>query len=248
MTVTQGIDPAMGGGRPLGLVREMHATLAAIVAEDPLTAWLIPFPAARSVFGDAYSALLHEYAAEHGDVHVTDDGLGVLVWYTFDVPALAQERKVRGDAALVAAALRAVQADCMVGRSVTLEDVYVRLDDLYAGLSCLRPVVAHHQVAFIGVHPSARRRGVATGLLDFHAAHLDAAGSAAYAVATSAAGRDLLTRHGYHLSSPAVHLLDGPPLWPMWRPPNPRQRVQQLERISGTASADGGRPEWTTTA
>jgi GNAT superfamily N-acetyltransferase len=167
----------------------------------------------------------------------------VVVWYPFGDATVARERNVYGDADLITAACRAAQAHATRDPSAKLDDVYVRLDDLDAALTYRQPVGAHHQVALLGVHPSSRRRGVATGLLQHHAAHLDAAGSAAYVVATSAEGRDLFTRHGYRDSWPVVPLPAGPPLWPMWREPHPERPAHQLNREPGTASSDRGGPE-----
>jgi GNAT superfamily N-acetyltransferase len=75
--------------------------------------------------------------------------------------------------------------------------------------------------AFVAVHPARQDTGLGSALLAHHHRQLDAEGTPAYLEASSPRSRQLYLRHGYHDLPDAPFYLpeDGPPMWPMWRPP-----------------------------
>ena len=84
---------------------------------------------------------------------------------------------------------------------------------------------AHWHLAILAVRPDRQGRGTGTALLRAGHAVLDQVpGTPAYLEASSARARDLYLAHGYALLPGAPFHLpgDGPPLWPMWRPPRAR--------------------------
>jgi len=98
-----------------------------------------------------------------------------------------------------------------------------RFQTLQATFAGHHPQRPHHYLAYLGVTPARQCRGIGSALLAHHHAELDAARLPAYLVAVSSRSRDLYLRHGYiiHGEGP-FHLPDGgPPMWPMWRNPQP---------------------------
>ena len=81
------------------------------------------------------------------------------------------------------------------------------------------PTDPHHHLAFLAVHPDQQGQGLGSALLADYHARLDQRGVAAYLEASCERNRDLYLRHGYRPMGEPFRLPDGPPMWPMWRPP-----------------------------
>ena len=79
----------------------------------------------------------------------------------------------------------------------------------------------HHYLAYLATQPGRQSRGLGTTLLTLHHRHVDERGEPAFLHASCARTRDFYTRHGYEPLGEPFHLPDGPPMWPMWREPNP---------------------------
>jgi GNAT superfamily N-acetyltransferase len=81
----------------------------------------------------------------------------------------------------------------------------------------------HHYLAFLAVAPDRQRHGIGSALLARHHHNLDQRGVPAYLEASTPTSRHLYHQHGYtDLNTEPIMLPDnGPPIWPMSRPPQP---------------------------
>ncbi|MEU8106107.1 GNAT family N-acetyltransferase [Nonomuraea muscovyensis] len=185
-------------------VRRAGAGDAALVAEliatafAPLDAvgYLVPDPAHRHEIMTADFRIMVDHAAEHGEIHVIDDGPAAAVWFPRTTPLPeppAYDRRLAEATGPWADRFRALDA----------------LFDKH------HPAEPHHHLAFLAVHPDRQGRGLGSALLRHHHARL--AGLPAYLEASSRRSRDLYLRHGYRPREPFA-LPDGSTFWPMWRP------------------------------
>jgi len=79
-----------------------------------------------------------------------------------------------------------------------------------------------YYLAAIGVEPAAQGRGLGSALLEPMLATIDAEGAAAYLEASTPRSRVLYERHGFVQAGEINLPREGPPVWPMWRDPRPR--------------------------
>ena len=84
----------------------------------------------------------------------------------------------------------------------------------------------HHHLAILAVRPGRQGHGTGTALLAHYHQVLDQAGLAAYLEASSERTRDLYLKHGYTPRPEGPFNLPdgGPPMWPLWREPQPATR------------------------
>lgn len=192
-------DIVHAGPADLDKVADLIGTAFADLA---VAAWLVPDAPTRAAILAANVRLHVEHALTHGEIHRTGDHTAVAVWVHRDHPAPAP-------------------ADY----DTHLEAACGRYTDRFRILDFLFDVhhpdtQPHHHLAFLAVHPDLHGQGRGSALLRHHHRALDAARLPAYLEASSARSRDLYARHGYHVSNGSFRLPDGPPLWPMWRPPS----------------------------
>jgi ribosomal protein S18 acetylase RimI-like enzyme len=205
--------------RDLQLRRADHTDLdhiAALItrAFHPLapSQWLIPDPNQRTIVLLDYFHMWAEHALIHGHIHV----LG---------------RPTNSSFALFAAAVWFHQAtgprvdppSCYPTRLAEACGPYTRrFQQLEATFDAHHPNQPHHHLAFLAVHPAAQNRGYGSRLLRTHHHTLDKHRLPAFLEASSQTSHDLYTRHGYRLLNSTYNLPDdGPPMWPMVRPPQP---------------------------
>jgi GNAT superfamily N-acetyltransferase len=183
---------------------EITGVLAAAMGDGPVARWLNPDAAVRRQYASAYFEIFAEHAVRHGEVYASFDGprlTGVALWFPFTSPIPPPpdyDRRVKDASG----------------------SAFDRVRELDAALEAHHPVGPHHYLAFLAVHPDHQQRGIGSALLNRHHARLDAAGVPAYLEANDHRNRRLYLRHGY-LTRTAIRLPDGPPIWPMWRPPMP---------------------------
>jgi GNAT superfamily N-acetyltransferase len=183
---------------------EITGLLAAAMGDGPVARWINPDPAVRREYADAYFEIFAEHAIRYGEIYASFDGAqltGVALWFPFTSmipPPADYERRVKDASG----------------------SAFDRVRELDAALEAHHPIGPHHYLAFLAVHPDHQRRGIGSSLLNRHHARLDEAGIPAYLEANDHRNRRLYLRHGY-LTRAAIRLPDGPPIWPMWRPPAP---------------------------
>jgi len=183
---------------------EITRLLAAAMGDGPVARWLTPDAAVRREYAPAYFEIFAEHAVRYGEVYAsvdaqTQDLSGVALWFplTSLIPQPADYDRRLKDASGLA---------------------FDRARELDAALEAHHPMVPHHYLAFVAVHPRHQCHGIGSALLSRHHSRLDAAGIPAYLEANDPRNRDLYLRHGY-VSREPIQLPEGPPIWPMWREP-----------------------------
>jgi ribosomal protein S18 acetylase RimI-like enzyme len=194
------IVPASGGdAQTLGQV------IADAFHDLPPATWLIADQHARRAVFPGYFRLLVDVALTAGTVDTIPGRLAAALW--LPVTADGPGPLPAGYPALLAQATgpytkRFAAFDTMLDRH--------------------HPTgTAHEYLAILAVHPTVQGQGIGTALLRHHHTVLGNAGTPAYLEASALRNFALYTRHGY-LPVPGApfHLPgNGPPLWPMWRPP-----------------------------
>jgi len=189
--------------------------------------WLVADPAGRRQVFPGYFRLYVEHALARGVVHTTPGRTAAALW----VPAGDQE---------------AGPPDGYDARLAAVTGPWASRFRIFdAALDRHHPAgTSHWHLAILAVRPDRQGRGTGTALLAAGHAVLDQApGTPAYLEASSGRARDLYLAHGYALLPGAPFHLpgDGPPLWPMWRPPGARATAAASpaarERHPGTPAA-----------
>jgi len=172
--------------------------------------WLIGDPASRRQVFPGYFRLHLEHALARGVVHTTPGRTAAALW----IPASADATgPPDGYDARLAAATSPWAS---------------RFRAFDAALDHHHPAgTGHWYLAILAVRPDRQGRGTGSALLAAGHAVLDQVpGTPAYLEASSPRARDLYLAHGYALQPGAPFHLpgDGPPLWPMRRPPRAARR------------------------
>jgi GNAT superfamily N-acetyltransferase len=178
--------------------------ISAAFFEEPVTRWLVPDRTDRARIMPCLFGLVAQDAQVAGTVHVLGDYQAAALWFDLTDPHTgegSQEPDPRYDEVM------GPYAD--------------RWQALASVMDSHHPGDPHHYLMIIGVRPDLQGHGLGTALLDHHHAHLGAAALPAYLEATSPRSRQLYARHGYEDAGAPMTLPDGPPLFPMWRPPTP---------------------------
>jgi len=183
---------------------EITELVAAAMSDGPVARWLHADPEVRRKEASGYFGIFVEHAVRYGEVYATaeaDTGRlsGVALWFPLTSmipPPIDYDRRLKEVAG----------------------SAFDRACELDAALDANHPLEPHHYLAFLAVRPDRQNRGIGSALLERHHARLDRAGLPAYLEANDPRNRDLYLRHGY-VCRPVIQLPDGPPVWPMWRPP-----------------------------
>jgi len=206
------MPPGTGGHRTVEVAGPADAevlsgVIAAAFADLAPSRWLIGDPAARRQIFPSYFRLSVEHALAAGLACTTTDRSAVALW----LPAGPDPA---GPPAGYAARL-AVITGPWISRFLAFD----------TALASSHPAGTRHQhLAVLAVRPDRQGHGAGTALLrDRHAALDQGEPLPAYLEASGQRTRRLYLAHGYTDHGSPIRLPDGGPLmWPMWRPPRPR--------------------------
>lgn len=183
------------------------STLAQAFHDDPLFAWCLPDASRRAEVLPAFFELAASAVLPYQESQVSVDGIAAALW----IPA-GQSPVPEHDAPAFEARIAEIVGD--------------DADRTFAIMTLLdehHPTADHRFLWFLGVQPHAQGRGAGSALLRSMLSRCDREGTAAYLDATSVGNRRLYERHGFAVV--AERSVDGsPPLWPMWREPQPVAR------------------------
>ncbi|NRQ39576.1 GNAT family N-acetyltransferase [Nonomuraea sp. NN258] len=100
---------------------------------------------------------------------------------------------------------------------------------LSQALNRRHPTGARHlYLPFVGVTGERGGAGLGSAMLRQRLDRADADGLGVYLEASSARSRALYMRHGFEALGAPIQVADGPPLWPMWRPPLPTSQERNI--------------------
>lgn len=184
-------------------VEDVTAVIATAFHGLEPAGWLVPDEREREKIFRDYFRIFVQHAAEYGEIDLIDDGAGVAVWF----PTLGEPAPPPADYDERLAAICGEHAE----RFRTFDRL---LDDHH-------PHDRHHYLAFLACAPERQNAGLGSTLLRHRHRLLDERQEPAYLEASRPRSRDLYLRHGYRLRGAPYRLPDGPPMWPMWRDPQP---------------------------
>lgn len=177
--------------------------LAAAFQDDPVVSWLMPDESRRRA---DLPAMMRVFAARfqpHGENCLNETGTGAALWLPPEA-TFTPEDDARFETALVAAA----------------GDDIERAGELMAVMEEAHPTDPHHYLMLLGVVPDQQGTGIGSALLRAVLDIADAADEPAYLEATSPRNRALYERYGFEVTR-ELRCGDCPPLWAMWRDPDP---------------------------
>ncbi|HEX9970148.1 MAG TPA: GNAT family N-acetyltransferase [Acidimicrobiales bacterium] len=187
-------------------VEQVATTLARAFQDDPVVRWLSA-PGAERYARSAprtFRALLEKTYLPKAEVHLTDDGLGAVVWVPPDKWKAPASDSVR----LLPAYLRlsGKRLPRVLRLVSALEKRHAEMDE------------PHWYIPFIGTDPSVHGKGRGTALLTSVLAQADREGQPTYLESSSPRNQSLYHRHAFQPIG-EVRVDDSPPLTVMWRQP-----------------------------
>lgn len=186
-----------------GDTRTVLDVLTEAFLDDPVTCWLFPKPEERR----RLQVLFANSLLTHGPVetHLVADR-AVAVWQFLErgQEPFAEQPDGSGEELLTTVFGTNTSRMTVLGRSLT--ERHPRSEP-------------HLYLVAIGVHPERQGTGIGSVLLRHGLSRADVEGLPAYLEASSPRSRALYARHGFVDLGAPIRLPDGPPVWPMWRPP-----------------------------
>jgi ribosomal protein S18 acetylase RimI-like enzyme len=175
--------------------------------DDPAINYLLRQDAHRArAFELAFGAFFRHMTMPFGETWMDADGRGAALW----TPPGKWDVRL-GTAALMSPAIL---------RAVSLPRIP---KVLRAGASVheKHPKAPHYYLFAIGVDPASQGKGVGSALLRHVLSRCDSEGAAAYLEASKPENARLYARHGFHVTEEFKMASDAPPVWLMWRDPQP---------------------------
>jgi GNAT superfamily N-acetyltransferase len=182
---------------------DLAQTLAEAFFTDPVFEWWIPDLDRRREILPGFFEVINEATISGDELYVTDDAVGGAVW----LPPGGQPSEE--DMAALAPLLE--QAT---------EEYAGPLFELLALMEEKHPQEPHYYLFILGTRPQWQSQGIGSALMKIVLERADREGTPAYLEATSEGSKRLYLRHGFEVTG-ELRLRDAPPLWPMWRTPNP---------------------------
>lgn len=187
---------------------EAAEQVGAIIAESfhdlAVSTWIVPPDEDRRRVLPPYFTMFTEHAFTYGEVYATADMSAVAVWFDNtaspipDIPDLE-------------------------ARTAAFAGPYAeRFGILGEEMDKRHPHEPHLHLQFLATLPHRQNQGLGSLLMAERHRGLDESGTAAYLEAADARSRELYLRHGYEDLGEPLILPDGPPMFPMWRPPGSR--------------------------
>jgi ribosomal protein S18 acetylase RimI-like enzyme len=196
---TTAIRKASAGDAP-----RIGTTLGRAFFDDPVFRWTFPDAQRRAAALPAFFSLFAETLQRYDENYVTADGTGAALWVPPGQAPVPEEHAEQFGQRLEEIA----GADAE--RTFAISEV---IEEHHPSDPC-------YFLQFVGVEPDSRGRGIGSTLLAHVIARCDREGVRACLDATSPHNKRLYERHGFCVSAEYA-LPGGPPLWSMWRDPDP---------------------------
>jgi ribosomal protein S18 acetylase RimI-like enzyme len=188
-------------------VDALARSLARAFHDDPVISWMIPDDEKRLRLGPfGFGTWLKSIYMPKGEVYTDAARSGGALW--------APPGKWR----------------MSVGLQVRLAPRMLRLFGLRRTPLILRGLAVldkshpddqpHYYLGILGTDPAQQGKGVGSALLQPILERCDNEGLGAYLESSKESNIPFYRRHGFEVTG-EVHMPDGPPLWPMWRDPQP---------------------------
>jgi GNAT superfamily N-acetyltransferase len=192
-------------------VRDDFGVLAEVLArafyDDPVTAWFYPDAARRLRHGRRFFDIRLRQLAGHGLIFTDEERSGAALW----APPGHWREDFR-------------QSLRMLPMLPVLLPHLTRTTRAVREIERRHPVAPHYYLSVIGTDPRKQGGGVGSALLAPMLDVCDQAGAAAYLESSKESNLSFYARHGFAVRE-LIELPEGPPLWLMWREPDPRRRA-----------------------
>jgi ribosomal protein S18 acetylase RimI-like enzyme len=196
--VTISVSKATTGDLP-----ELSETLAQAFFTDPIFSWWIPEDQRRKEILPEFFRIVAEANLAGEAVYRSGDGVAAAVWTP---PGGQPSDEEMAELVPPLAAATAEYAE-------TLFEFLALMDEKH-------PQERHFYLFLLGTRPAWQSQGLGSALLRAVLDGCDGTGTPAYLEASSEGNKRLYRRHGFEVTG-EIHLRDSPPLWCMWRPPQP---------------------------
>jgi ribosomal protein S18 acetylase RimI-like enzyme len=183
-------------------------TLANAFYDDPAIGWMVPDDERRRRVGPmGFKAWLEKIYLPKDSVYTDPDRKAAALW----APPGKWRMSVGVQVRLAPAMFRIVGVKRMplILKGLAMMDKH-HPDD--------RP---HWYLAVLGTDPDSQGKGLGSAVMQPVLERCDNEGVGAYLESSKEANIAFYSRHGFEVTG-EVHLPEGPPLWPMWRDPQPR--------------------------
>jgi ribosomal protein S18 acetylase RimI-like enzyme len=180
--------------------------LARAFEADPVARFLLredDYPGALAL---VFRAFTKHMTMSHGEVWIEAGGSGTALW----TPPGAWDVTVRAAARMAPSLVRATGLSRLVRGGRALQS-----------LQRFHPREPHYYLFAIGVDPAAQGRGIGSALLHAVLDTCDKTKTAAYLEASTEDSARLYARHGFRTTRELRVTTDAPPVWLMWREPQP---------------------------
>jgi GNAT superfamily N-acetyltransferase len=187
-------------------VPALAATLSRAFVTDPVSEFLIPSDRRRPAGLERFFAVQMSLdLVRFGGVYTNEDRTGGALWAPPGKPPVPPWPMVR-----MLAAMFPYVAGPHLARTIRF----------IAEVEAIHPTEPHWYLATLGTEPSLQGRGIGSALLGPVLRRCDAGGRPAYLESSKEQNVPFYRRHGFEVTR-EVRLAGGPPLWLMWREPNP---------------------------
>lgn len=169
--------------------------------DDPVSVWVFPDAVDRGVRHSAMISAFLDLAFAEGRVEMTGDGTAAALWLSVPAGHLADD-----------------SGPALVREAVDPDNERIELVGRLT--DAVHPTErAHEYLQLVAVRPGRQGEGLGGALISSALARCDRKGVPAYLEASTPRSRCLYERLGFTFTGHAVHLPDGPAMWPMWRDP-----------------------------
>jgi len=179
-------------------------TLSEAFFNDPIFEWWITDDGRRKHILPNFFELIAESTLASDELYTTDDAVGGAIW----LPPGGQPSEDD-------------MADLAPKLERATEEYAGPLFEFLALMDEKHPVEPHYYLFILGTRPEWQSRGIGSALMRVVLDRCDREDMPAYLEATSERNKQLYLRHGFTVTGD-IRLRDSPPLWCMWRVPNPR--------------------------
>jgi len=189
-----------------GNVEALARVLARAFHDDPIQAWLFPDPASRARRQEImFRSEVRDLGLHHGEVGVPPSGGAVAIWYAPGRWRATLVSQLRQSIPMMRAFGRRLLPVLPVVR--TIEDVH--------------PTEPHWYLDWVGVDPARRGEGLSSAVIRPVLDRCDREGLPAYLVSSKTENIPIYEHFGFRVTRQIDPPGGCPPLWSMWRDPDP---------------------------
>lgn len=189
-------------------VGKLGRVLGLAFADDPIIGWLIPSETNRARRAAImFTTMAQHHYLRHGGADVACDETGKIIGAALWSPPDHWNIRL------------SELAHMLPDLTLSLRSRLFASAHLSARMAQAHPKEPHWYLGFIGTLPEVRGCGVGHALLATRLTHCDKLATPAYLESSKPSNIQYYTRYAFELTRELDATGGGPPMWPMWRPP-----------------------------